>query len=39
MTRKFKIRVMTEGIVDTKKYRYVYVGWSKQCLTMSMYSL
>lgn len=26
MTRKFKIRVMTEGIVDTKNYRYVYVA-------------
>lgn len=32
MTRKFKIRVMTGGIVDTKKYRYVYVGGKIQRL-------
>lgn len=30
MIRKFKVRVMTEGIVDTKKYRYVYVGGGNQ---------
>ena len=34
MTKQFKIRVMSEKIVDTRKYRYVYAEGKIQRLKL-----